>query len=70
MGRKKIEVSDGSSPRMRGAQRRGLVYDDPPGSSPRMRGAPLDGVVVHVVVGIIPADAGSTNSLFRLSISP
>ena len=32
----------------------------PGGSSPRMRGAPLDGVVVHVVVGIIPADAGST----------
>ena len=32
------------------------------GSSPRMRGTPLDGVVVHVVVGIIPADAGNTKS--------
>ena len=33
----------------------------PEGSSPRMRGAPTDDVRVLGLLGIIPADAGSTD---------
>ena len=32
------------------------------GSSPRMRGAPARGSMLHMVQGIIPADAGSTSA--------
>ena len=39
------------------------------GSSPRMRGAQLFDLPVHVEVGIIPADAGSTPSPFQSRIS-
>ena len=39
------------------------------GSSPRMRGAPLVGQHGHVLVRIIPADAGSTPSKRRSAAS-
>ena len=41
----------------------------PWGSSPRMRGAPLVGQHGHVLVRIIPADAGSTPSKRRSAAS-
>ena len=37
------------------------------GSSPRMRGALCGGVLGHVMLRIIPADAGSTNILLLVS---
>ena len=59
--------SEGSSPRVRGKHRPGIVDDTSGGSSPRVRGKRWRGVPIRDGEGLIPACAGKTTMMGELS---